>query len=134
MCLILYVMQTGQMAPLDLYVEEVFKRASPGGSGGVKTISNYAPVSRTNPRNVILAIKAVVARDSGGCICLLNNSTFIGQAGDLLWYNHLLGLLIVCFLPGTWKGHLSPQLEIVQGEVPCANAFLFAPVRCSKRS
>jgi branched-chain amino acid aminotransferase len=39
--------KTGQMAPLDLYVEEVFKRASPGGPGGVKTISNYAPVLKT---------------------------------------------------------------------------------------
>ncbi|GAQ81969.1 branched-chain amino acid aminotransferase [Klebsormidium nitens] len=39
--------KTGQMSPLDLYVEEVFKRASPGGSGGVKTISNYAPVLMT---------------------------------------------------------------------------------------
>jgi hypothetical protein len=59
MCLILVVMQTGQMAPLDLYVEEVFKRASPGGSGGVKTISNYAPVSQTNPRMFMLSLKSL---------------------------------------------------------------------------
>lgn len=31
-------------APLNLYVEDEFGRASPGGNGGVKTISNYAPV------------------------------------------------------------------------------------------
>ncbi|KAI4389504.1 hypothetical protein MLD38_001724 [Melastoma candidum] len=31
-------------APLNLYVEEKFDRASRGGTGGVKTISNYAPV------------------------------------------------------------------------------------------
>ncbi|XP_017980885.1 PREDICTED: branched-chain-amino-acid aminotransferase 2, chloroplastic isoform X1 [Theobroma cacao] len=31
-------------APLNLYVEEELIRASPGGAGGVKSISNYAPV------------------------------------------------------------------------------------------
>lgn len=33
------------MAPLNLYVEEEFHRAARGGSGGVKSITNYAPVS-----------------------------------------------------------------------------------------
>ncbi|KAJ8762442.1 hypothetical protein K2173_007881 [Erythroxylum novogranatense] len=32
------------IAPLNLYVEEEFHRASPGGTGGVKSITNYAPV------------------------------------------------------------------------------------------
>ncbi|XP_031247432.1 branched-chain amino acid aminotransferase 1, mitochondrial-like [Pistacia vera] len=32
------------LAPLNLYVEDEFHRATPGGAGGVKTISNYAPV------------------------------------------------------------------------------------------
>lgn len=32
-------------APLSLYIEEEFDRASRGGTGGVKTITNYAPVS-----------------------------------------------------------------------------------------
>ncbi|KAH9690063.1 Branched-chain-amino-acid aminotransferase 2 [Citrus sinensis] len=31
-------------APLNLYIEEEFVRAAPGGAGGVKAISNYAPV------------------------------------------------------------------------------------------
>ncbi|XP_065848136.1 branched-chain-amino-acid aminotransferase 2, chloroplastic-like [Euphorbia lathyris] len=31
-------------APLNLYVEDDYHRASRGGAGGVKTISNYAPV------------------------------------------------------------------------------------------
>lgn len=31
-------------APLNLYIDEEFVRASPGGAGGVKTITNYAPV------------------------------------------------------------------------------------------
>ncbi|GLT62971.1 hypothetical protein SLA2020_355710 [Shorea laevis] len=31
-------------APLNLYIEEEFVRASPGGAGGVKSITNYAPV------------------------------------------------------------------------------------------
>lgn len=36
-------MQEGS-APLNLYVEENFDRASSRGTGNVKTISNYAPV------------------------------------------------------------------------------------------
>ncbi|GKV20007.1 hypothetical protein SLEP1_g30188 [Rubroshorea leprosula] len=31
-------------APLNLYIEEEVVRASPGGAGGVKSITNYAPV------------------------------------------------------------------------------------------
>jgi len=38
-------MQEGS-APLNLYVEENFDRASSRGTGNVKTISNYAPVSQ----------------------------------------------------------------------------------------
>lgn len=30
---------------MNLYVEEEYVRASPGGAGGVKSITNYAPVS-----------------------------------------------------------------------------------------
>ncbi|XWS25463.1 hypothetical protein CRYUN_Cryun27aG0070400 [Craigia yunnanensis] len=33
-------------APLNLYIDEEFVRASPGGAGGVKTITNYAPVMK----------------------------------------------------------------------------------------
>ncbi|XP_069142863.1 branched-chain-amino-acid aminotransferase 2, chloroplastic-like isoform X2 [Solanum lycopersicum] len=33
-------------APLNLYVDEEFHRASRGGAGGVKSITNYAPVLR----------------------------------------------------------------------------------------
>ncbi|POO03756.1 Branched-chain amino acid aminotransferase II [Trema orientale] len=32
------------IAPLKLYVEEEYDRASPGGAGGIKSITNYAPV------------------------------------------------------------------------------------------
>lgn len=35
----------GGLSPIDLKVETYFHRAAPGGTGGVKTISNYAPVS-----------------------------------------------------------------------------------------
>lgn len=31
-------------APLNLYVEDEFDRASRGGTGGIKSITNYAPV------------------------------------------------------------------------------------------
>ncbi|GMI82730.1 branched-chain amino acid transferase 2, branched-chain amino acid transaminase 2 [Hibiscus trionum] len=37
-------------APLNLYIEEEFVRASPGGAGGVKTITNYAPVLKAIAR------------------------------------------------------------------------------------
>ncbi|KAL5777532.1 hypothetical protein ACOSP7_010458 [Xanthoceras sorbifolium] len=38
------------LAPLNLYVESEFHRATPGGAGGVKTISNYAPVLKALSR------------------------------------------------------------------------------------
>jgi branched-chain amino acid aminotransferase len=34
------------MSAIHLLVEEEFHRAMPGGTGGVKTITNYAPVRR----------------------------------------------------------------------------------------
>ncbi|XP_031247436.1 branched-chain-amino-acid aminotransferase 2, chloroplastic-like isoform X3 [Pistacia vera] len=37
-------------APLNLYIEEDFVRATPGGAGGVKTIGNYAPVLKALTR------------------------------------------------------------------------------------
>ncbi|KAF3663030.1 Branched-chain-amino-acid aminotransferase 1, mitochondrial [Capsicum annuum] len=45
-------------APLNLYVEEDLHRASRGGVGGVKSISNYAPV---------LARVRLSLLDTGGC-------------------------------------------------------------------
>jgi len=32
------------LAPINLVVHDEFHRAMPGGTGGVKTIANYAPV------------------------------------------------------------------------------------------
>lgn len=40
-----FLIQEGT-APLNLYVEHEFYRASRGGVGGIKSITNYAPVSR----------------------------------------------------------------------------------------
>lgn len=37
----------GGLSPIDLKVETYFHRAAPGGTGAVKTISNYAPVLKT---------------------------------------------------------------------------------------
>lgn len=37
----------GQLTPIDLTVEEQYHRAAPGGTGAAKTISNYAPVLKT---------------------------------------------------------------------------------------
>jgi hypothetical protein len=33
------------LSPIHLKVEETYHRAAPGGTGSVKTIGNYAPVS-----------------------------------------------------------------------------------------
>lgn len=40
-----YLLQEG-VAPINLIVENDFHRATPGGTGGVKTIGNYAAVSQ----------------------------------------------------------------------------------------
>lgn len=37
-------MQSGQLTPIDLIVEEHFHRAAPGGMGGTKAAGNYSPV------------------------------------------------------------------------------------------
>ena len=39
----LFFFQEG-LAPINLVVDDEFHRAMPGGTGGVKTIANYAPV------------------------------------------------------------------------------------------
>lgn len=54
---------------MNLYVEDEFDRASRGGTGGVKAITNYAPV-----------------RDS------FSNIAFCGYAFTVLMYNTLLYL------------------------------------------
>ncbi|CAM6085486.1 unnamed protein product [Calypogeia fissa] len=49
---IIYVSPVGNyfqsgLAPIDLKVDTYYHRAAPGGTGGVKTIGNYAPVLKT---------------------------------------------------------------------------------------
>lgn len=41
-CLLLLLQ--GGTTPINLYVEDTFHRAARGGAGGVKSITNYAPV------------------------------------------------------------------------------------------
>ncbi|KAK9219406.1 hypothetical protein WN943_008051 [Citrus x changshan-huyou] len=48
-------------APLNLYIEEEFVRAAPGGAGGVKAISNYAPVSEFSPTLVEKLVVVVIS-------------------------------------------------------------------------
>lgn len=52
------------LAPLRLYVEDEFNRASPGGTGGVKTISNYAPVLKALNRAKSRGFSDVLYLDS----------------------------------------------------------------------
>lgn len=51
-------------APLNLYVENEFVRASRGGTGGVKTISNYAPVLKAITRAKSQGFSDVLYLDS----------------------------------------------------------------------
>ncbi|XP_038884160.1 branched-chain-amino-acid aminotransferase 2, chloroplastic-like isoform X2 [Benincasa hispida] len=51
-------------APLNLYVENEFVRASRGGAGGVKTISNYAPVLKAITRAKSRGFSDVLYLDS----------------------------------------------------------------------
>jgi branched-subunit amino acid aminotransferase/4-amino-4-deoxychorismate lyase len=41
---LLLLLQSGQLTPIDLIVEEHFHRAAPGGMGGTKAAGNYSPV------------------------------------------------------------------------------------------
>ncbi|XP_022962480.1 branched-chain amino acid aminotransferase 1, mitochondrial-like [Cucurbita moschata] len=51
-------------APLNLYVENEFDRASRGGTGGVKSISNYAPVLKAITRAKSRGFSDVLYLDS----------------------------------------------------------------------
>jgi branched-chain amino acid aminotransferase len=51
-------------APLNLYIEEEFVRASPGGAGGVKSITNYSPVLKAMSRAKSRGFSDVLYLDS----------------------------------------------------------------------
>ncbi|XP_065880329.1 branched-chain-amino-acid aminotransferase 2, chloroplastic-like isoform X2 [Euphorbia lathyris] len=52
------------LAPLNLVVEEEFHRATPGGAGGVKSITNYAPVLKAIGRAKSRGFSDVLYLDS----------------------------------------------------------------------
>ncbi|KAG8632726.1 hypothetical protein MANES_18G051400v8 [Manihot esculenta] len=52
------------LAPLNLYIEEEFHRASRGGAGGVKSITNYAPVMKAIGRAKSRGFSDVLYLDS----------------------------------------------------------------------
>jgi branched-chain amino acid aminotransferase len=52
------------MAALNLYVEEEYVRAAPGGAGGVKSITNYAPVLKALSRAKSRGFSDVLYLDS----------------------------------------------------------------------
>ncbi|XP_068656526.1 branched-chain-amino-acid aminotransferase 2, chloroplastic-like [Aristolochia californica] len=52
------------LSPINMYVEEEFHRATPGGAGGVKTISNYAPVLKAQTRAKSRGFSDVIFLDS----------------------------------------------------------------------
>ncbi|XP_020533769.1 branched-chain-amino-acid aminotransferase 2, chloroplastic isoform X2 [Jatropha curcas] len=52
------------LAPLNLYIEEEFHRASRGGAGGVKSITNYAPVLKAIARAKSRGFSDVLYLDS----------------------------------------------------------------------
>jgi hypothetical protein len=53
-CLQMLTCGQGGLAPIDLKVESFYHRAAPGGTGGVKTIGNYAPVSLLSSLHFIM--------------------------------------------------------------------------------
>ncbi len=53
-CLQMLKCGQGGLAPIDLKVESFYHRAAPGGTGGVKTIGNYAPVSLLSSLHFIM--------------------------------------------------------------------------------
>ncbi|XXG63971.1 hypothetical protein AAC387_Pa05g2043 [Persea americana] len=50
--------------PLNLFVDDDYHRASPGGTGGVKTISNYAPVLKAQTQAKKKGFSDVIFLDS----------------------------------------------------------------------
>ncbi|KAF8410271.1 hypothetical protein HHK36_002796 [Tetracentron sinense] len=52
------------LAPLNLVVEDKFHRAAPGGTGGVKTITNYAPVLKAQAQAKSKGFSDVLFLDS----------------------------------------------------------------------
>ncbi|WOH14451.1 hypothetical protein DCAR_0933970 [Daucus carota subsp. sativus] len=52
------------MAPLSLYVEDEYHRASPGGAGCVKAITNYSPVLKAQARAKSIGFSDVLYLDS----------------------------------------------------------------------
>lgn len=66
-------LQTGQLTPIDLVVEERFHRAAPGGMGGTKAAGNYSPVS-SHPFIVF-----TTSRDWASCMQVVNPILFVGN-------------------------------------------------------
>ncbi|RWR82906.1 branched-chain-amino-acid aminotransferase 2, chloroplastic-like protein isoform X1 [Cinnamomum micranthum f. kanehirae] len=52
------------LSPLNLFVDDDYHRASPGGTGGVKTISNYAPVLKAQTQAKKKGFSDVIFLDS----------------------------------------------------------------------
>ncbi|XP_077233952.1 branched-chain amino acid aminotransferase 2, chloroplastic-like [Tasmannia lanceolata] len=52
------------LSPINLFVTDGFHRASPGGTGGVKTISNYAPVLKAQAQAKNKGFSDVIYLDS----------------------------------------------------------------------
>ncbi|KAK1381721.1 Branched-chain-amino-acid aminotransferase [Heracleum sosnowskyi] len=61
------------MAPLNLYVEDEYHRASPGGAGCVKSITNYSPVLKAQAKAKCSGFSDVLYLDS-------SNKTYIEEA------------------------------------------------------
>lgn len=56
-------LQSGQLTPIDLIVEEHFHRAAPGGMGGTKAAGNYSPV-------LVTQLEAKRNNYAGVCMCV----------------------------------------------------------------
>lgn len=59
---LIFFFQEG-LAPINLVVHDEFHRAMPGGTGGVKTIANYAPVRPVRPSGTNLYYRPTTRSD-----------------------------------------------------------------------
>ncbi|MCL7037166.1 hypothetical protein MKW94_013799 [Papaver nudicaule] len=88
-------------APLNLVIEEVIHRATPGGAGGVKTISNYAPV-----------LKAITCAKSRG----FSDVIYLDSVKRNILRKSLHGNIFICnFLRGNWISTPPTQGTILSG-------------------
>jgi branched-chain amino acid aminotransferase len=107
--------QSGQMTPIDLVVEERFHRAAPGGMGGTKAAGNYSPVLLTQLRAKEQGFADVCYLDAKTDSCLeeVSSCNIFAVKGNVVSTPPLNGNI----LPGITRGSVCELLEAKGYEV-----------------